>query len=188
MTGPKTEEDITPLVDRFLGELIANPKITQGDALVRAGSTAANPSAAAAALLKQPKVRAALRVRRDDLREALQIDALSVARKVATLVEADIPDIFDATGNLLPMNQWPAGCRSAVSQIEFDNPVWLDGEEMPRPRVKKVKFVDKLAALTILNKMLGLEQPKKVDITSNGQTTGIAQVLVIGDKRVTFGG
>lgn len=190
-TRTATAEGLTPLEDRFVMELLADPRVSAGEALLRAGSKAKSPSVAsqgASQMLAKPRVIAALQERRSDLRAALGLDALEVARKLKELVEADIPDIFDEDGTLLELDKWPPGTRAAVSSITFDNPVFVEdehGQKVKKPRIKSVKFTDKLKTWEMLIRLLDIQPPKRVDVTSNGQSIG-TQVLVIGDKKIEF--
>ena len=179
----QTAGRLTPLQDRFISELLLDQKISPGKALERAGSTAKNLAAAAGMMLSNPKVRAELEERRKDVREALGIDALAIAQKLKDLMESDIPDVFDANGFLLPLSKWPEAARSAVSSITFDNPVF--GESELRPRIKTVKFIDKLKAIEMLTRLLDIQPPKRVDHTSGGEKIG-SQTLVIGDMKIEF--
>ena len=182
-----TEEGLTPLEDQFVWELLMNPRITQGEAVSRAGSTSQNPSTTASLMLSRPRVQAALQSRRADLQVLLGLDALDAARKLKELAEADVPDIFQADGTLLPMDQWPPGARSAVSSITFDNPVLSEdarGEVSTKPRIKAVKFVDKLKVWEMLIKLVGIQAPEQGVGSGGGDTT--VQVLQIGDMKISF--
>lgn len=175
------DDDLSPLEDRFISEVLANPKISKGEALERAGSTAKDLSRAASEMLSRPHVKRAMSVRRADLRAALGIDALTVAQEIAAMARAEVPDIFDEFGMLLPVSQWPAGARAAISSITFDNPAFTDTGI--QPRIKSVKFVDKLKAYEMLQRLLDLQAPSSTSGDGDGAKT---QVLVIGDMKIAF--
>lgn len=184
----QTDEDLTPLEDRFLSELVCDPKITAGEALRRAGSTLKNLDSAASRMLSKPLVRIALMARRRDLQTAMKLDALDVARKVRDLAFSEVPDIFDEMGNLLPMGEWPADARASVASIQFDNPTICEGPDgnlIAKPRIKSVKFVDKPKMVEMLIRLLGIQAAKMGEQEDDGENTG-TQTLKIGEINIVF--
>lgn len=89
--------------------------------------------------------------------EALKdlIDPERVLRAIAALAYFDLASMFDAGGNLLPVSQWPDGIGTALAGIETVKRN-LDHADGVVDEVVKIKPYDKLKALEMLAKHLGL--------------------------------
>lgn len=97
-----------------------------------------------------PQVKRAAAQRLADL-----IDPDRALRELASLAYSDIRDIFDADGNLLPIQQLPAHVAAAISSIEvvIKNAAAGDGHT---DRVHKIRLWDKPKMLATLLQHLGL--------------------------------
>lgn len=105
-------------------------------------------------------------IRTDSARAARYAQALedrkewakeSILRELKRASLIDIRRLYDASGNLLPVSDWPDEVASAVTQVE----VFEEFEGHGRDRVKvgevrKVKLVDKLKALELKGKTQAL--------------------------------
>ena len=99
----------------------------------------------------QVKAKAAQRVR-DMLAEALDPDQLM--REIARIAYADMGELYDDAGNLLPVKDWPADVRRAVAHLEVvkQNLTAGDGKV---DIVMKPRPWDKVKALEMLAKYHG---------------------------------
>ena len=83
------------------------------------------------------------------------IDPNRALREAARLSYSDVRELFDDTGRLKPMKDWPDGIAAAVSSVEVlqRNVTAGDGEQ---EHVHKIKLWDKPKNLEMLFKHLGL--------------------------------
>ncbi len=109
-----------------------------------------------ACLLKQaPAVKARIAELARAITEEAAIDAQAMLREAACIASSDITLLFDEAGELLPMADWPASMRAAVSSIEMI-PEYRRGNDECIGYRKKLKLWDKNAALDKIFKHLGL--------------------------------
>ena len=89
--------------------------------------------------------------------EALKelIDPERVLRAMADLAYFDLRAVFDEAGNLLPVAEWPEGLGRSLAAIETVKRN-LDHADGVVDQVVKIKPYDKLKALEMLAKHLGL--------------------------------
>lgn len=127
---------------------------------------------------RAPQVRRKARQRiADMLAEA--IDPNRVLREAGRLAYSDIRQLFDASGNFLPINEWPDDIARAVSSVEVvkKNVTTGDGKV---DDVLKVRLWDKTSKLTNLMKHHG-QLTEKVELSGS---VNIVDRLVAGRKRV----
>jgi hypothetical protein len=65
-------------------------------------------------LVKDSEVQALLKQRREQIASKLKLTTETVLRRLAEIIEADITQLLDAKGNILPVKAWPAEVRRAV--------------------------------------------------------------------------
>jgi len=70
-------------------------------------------------LVKDSEVQALLKQRREQIASKLSLTTDSVIRRLAEIVEADITQLLDARGGILPVKEWPAEVRRAVASIKW---------------------------------------------------------------------
>ena len=87
----------------------------------------------------------------------------------------DVGQLHDADGNLLPLQQLPEDARRAVVQFEAES-VGQDGEAVTQ--LRRVKLADKLKALELLARHLGMLKDK---VEHSGTVT--LEELVLGSYR-----
>lgn len=83
------------------------------------------------------------------------IDPNRALREIATLAYSNIQGVFDNRGNLLPPHKWPEDVARTVRKIEVVKRNITVGDGL-LDDVHKVEFWDKLKALEMLAKHLGL--------------------------------
>lgn len=91
------------------------------------------------------------------------IDPDRALREAAALAYSDITELYDAEGRLLPMKEWPAHIRAAVSGIETVRGN-VDKGDGKFDEVARIRLWDKPKNLEMLFKHLGL-LTEKLDIT-----------------------
>lgn len=97
-----------------------------------------------------PRVRAKANERLADL-----IDPDRALREAARLAYADIRQLYDPQGRLKPIKDWPDDLAAAIGGVEFVRRN-VDGADGHTDDVIKVKAWDKVRALEMLFKHLGL--------------------------------
>jgi len=108
------------------------------------------------------------------------IDPDRALREAARLAYSDIRTLFDASGNLLPLQHWPDGIAAAVSAVEIVKKN-LEAGDGHTDTVHKLKLWDKSKSLEMLFKHLGL-LVDKVQLEVKGDAELLAR-LAEGRKR-----
>jgi phage terminase small subunit len=150
---------ITAKQRRFVEEYLLD--LNASAAARRAGyaCTSAGP------LMALPAVKEAIQAEMDarSVRTHVRLD--SVLLELKRLAMFDPATLFDADGNLLPLDQMPEDARHSIAGIEV-NEVWEGfGEDRAQTGVlKKVKLLDRNSALDKLMKHLGAYAADKLEI------------------------
>lgn len=141
---------------RFVEEYLRDGNGTRAymAAYPRSGYAAAR--AGAARLRKVPAVAAELKAARAAQRRRTRLDADRLLRELAAVAFSDIGDLFDADGSPLPPLLIDPVTRSAVASLTVTRTVSASGEVTETFRVR---FWDKLRALELLARHLGLGRP-----------------------------
>lgn len=133
------------------------------------------------AMLAQPKVRTELERRRAEIQQKVQqstqLTAEDLVRELIPLLTFDIRTIFNNDGDLLPLDQWPAGAGKAVASLEIE--ALFSGAGKDRIQIgfnKRVRLWSKTDAADRLAKIIGAYKPLGLDITP-GSVKGISDVL-----------
>lgn len=166
-------DDLTPLQQRFVEEYILDLNATQ--AAGRAGSKAKDLAAAGAELLRNPNVERAIDQAKSKRSEATQINANWVLSRLAAEADADLADLYDEDGRLLPVKQWPkiwrqglvAGVKTSVSE---DGVAILD-----------VKVSDRVRRLELIGKHINVSAFQEV--VQHKGLEGLADRLARAKKR-----
>lgn len=83
---------------------------------------------------------------------ANEITAQRVMTELGRIAFGDMRDIFDAEGNLLPVQQWDADAAGRVSAIDVETRWEGRGDNAEPVTIKKIRTYDKMAALGLLAK------------------------------------
>lgn len=130
----------------------------RGDlAAIAAGYAEASAKRRAVTLLARPSVQKLIRDRQAELATSHRLTTDSVMAELSKIVHADPRKLFDDSGALLPIRQWPDDMAGAVASIEVDE--LFDGKGKGRKFIgytKKVKFWDKNSGIEKAMKHLGL--------------------------------
>ena len=120
----------------------------------RAGYGARSARFRASKLLANVAVASAIReaLERSFTKAQLSIERIDAA--LAAVCFSDIRRFYDANGRLLPTSEWPADVAAAVAGLETIERA--HGKSKATTQVTKVKLWDKVSALTLAARRLGM--------------------------------
>jgi len=123
-------------------------------AAIRAGYKVTNARQVASDLLADPKIMAAIDDAMHDRIERTKIDADWVLKRLADEADADLADLFDDAGSLLPVEEWPLIWRQGlVSGIDSEEMYSGEGEERKLIGYsRKIKLADRVRRLELIGK------------------------------------
>lgn len=104
--------DLTPKQARFVSEYLIDLNATQ--AAVRAGYSEKTAQQMGAENLSKPMVKAAIDSAIKSRTIETQIDANWVLRRLAAEADADVNDLYDETGAIKPVREWPLIWRQGL--------------------------------------------------------------------------
>lgn len=167
-------DELTPLQQRFVEEYLIDMNASQ--AAGRAGSKAKDLSVAGAEFLANPRVAAAIDAAKIKRSEKTEIDAAWVLRRLAAEAEADVGDLYDEGGRLLPVKDWPkiwrqglvAGVKTVISE---DGVAVID-----------VKLSDRVRRLELIGKHVKVNAFQ--DVVQHKGLEGLADRLARARKRI----
>ena len=143
---------LTPKQARFVEEFLLDLNATQ--AAIRAGYSAKNADKIGSQNLQKPEVRAAIDAAKDARSERAQIDGIWVLQRLVEECEADLADLYDDDGALLPVNDWPLIFRQGLVQgMEVEE--LFEGQDRERVhigRVRKIKLDSRIKRIELLGK------------------------------------
>jgi phage terminase small subunit len=163
-----------PKHERFVAEFLVDLNAKQ--AAIRAGYSPRSAEVTGCKLLSNPKVAAAIAEGQKRVLDKLELSAERVLLELSRIAISDIRAVFDERGNLLQINGLPEGIAAAVASVEVVTRSIGEGEV---EYVHKIKFWDKLRALELLAKRLGLVKEQHEHSGKNGGPI---------ETRVVFGG
>ena len=144
---------LSPKQQRFVDEYLLDLNATQ--AAIRAGYSEATAQEQSSRLLSNVMVREAIDAALANRSERTQIDADYVLTRLAAEAEADMADIFDPDGALLPVKDWPAIWRKGlVAGVDVE--LGQDGAT-----VQKVRFSDRIKRLELIGKHVAVQAFQK---------------------------
>lgn len=157
----KKRKSFSDQVNCFIEALIANPNVTRAYMRAYPASTAASACASGHRLLRNALVKRAVELGRKDRLDRYGLDADEAMRRIALIGRADIRELFDERGAMLPVSEWPAEVALAVKGIKrtghrttvsFDSRlaalklIAAAGGKLSRPEKTKVSLADLLFA------------------------------------------
>jgi phage terminase small subunit len=150
-------QTITAKQARFIAEYLID--LNGSEAAIRAGYSPGSARRIATRLLREPNIAAEVQRRQAEHLERAGITAEGVLEQLQLIASFDPISIYDEHLNVMPLRDWPAAARAAVSS--YDTGTRGNGADA-KETVVKVKFESKLQALALLAKHLGLltNQPK----------------------------
>lgn len=99
-----------------------------------------------------PAVRARVQELTDQVYAAGMVSAQRVMQELGRLSFGDVRDLYDDEGNLIPPHLWSADVAARVASIDVETKWEGKGDEAVPVTVRKIRFYDKVAPLTILAK------------------------------------
>jgi len=143
------------------------------EAAIAAGYGKAGAKSRGSELLQLPEIQAALRAAEEKIAAKALVTEEQIILELLAVAFNDIGDAFDADGKLLPLQRlreltadevdlqdakrMPEKIRRAIASVEVDELFEGSGEDRAQVGfTRKVKFVDKLRALELLGKHLGM--------------------------------
>ncbi len=105
-------------------------------------------------LARLPKVQEFMRALRDQTLDYSDVSTTQVQGEITRVAFSDIRQLFDAAGEILPVEKWPAAVAAAVSSYEEE--VSANGLRLKR----KIKMWDKPGALKLLADIKGMTNAK----------------------------
>ncbi len=145
---------LTPLQERFCQEYIKDLNAAQ--AAGRAGSKAENLSVAGSEFLANPKVQVEISRLKAERAARTKIDADWLLKRLAAEAEADVADLYDEHGNLLPVQDWPNIWRKGLVQ-GIDIEVLKNDEGEGGAIVKKIRVSDRVKRLEMIGKHIAVQ-------------------------------
>lgn len=155
---------LTPLRQRFVEEYLVDMNGT--DAAIRAGYSAKSAKAQASQLLAVPEVQAAVSAAQASRSARTKIDADWVLNRLAEEADADVADLYDESGALKPVKDWPLIWRKGlvvgmdVEEIKEDGVV-VGVIRKPRfsERIKRIELIGKHVGVRAFREQLGIGDP-----------------------------
>lgn len=146
--------ELTPKQARFVSEYLIDLNATQ--AAIRAGYSEKTANEIGAENLAKPSIKAAIDAAIQSRTIETKIDANWVLKRLADEAEADIADLYDDNGNILPVKQWPKIWRQGLVQgieTETTRPKGSKGTGQWRGKTQDVHDEDDPAEETIVTKI-----------------------------------
>lgn len=159
----ETADEIAKRQERFCQEYIKDLNGTK--AAERAGYSEKNATEQASRLLTKANVKAHVQKLLDQRSERTAITADLVLQELLKVAKSDLRKLFDDSGKLLSVDEWPDDVALAVSSVEVEE--LFDGHGKDKTHIgytKKLRLWDKIRSLELLGKHLKLFTDR-VDIT-----------------------
>lgn len=153
---------LTARQSAFVDEYLRDLNATQ--AAIRAGYSAKTAYSQGERLLRNVEVSAAITAAKTARSERTKIDADWVLTRLADEAEADVADIYDDTGNLRPVKEWPLIWRKGlVAGIETVREVVGESRngEPEFAMVQKVKLSDRIKRVELIGKHVDVQAFKE---------------------------
>ena len=147
-------QKLTPKEQRFCDEYIVDLNATQ--AAIRAGYSRHTARSIGSENLTKPAIINQIEYAKTERATQTGIDAAWVVTRLANEVEADINDIYDDDGAVLPVSEWPLIWRQGlVTGIDVEMIKGPNGCEMGM--VKKIRFSDRVKRLELIGKHVSVK-------------------------------
>lgn len=163
---------MTPKQARFVQEYLVDLNATQ--AAVRAGYSKRTAVKIGSENLLKPDITREIKKAMDERAERTGVSAERVLHEIARIAFLDIRKAFNADGSMKPLDQLDDDTAAAIAGLEVPEELDEDGEVV-RARLKKLKLSDKLGALTLLARHLGMLNDK---LTLKGDAENPLTLLV----------
>ena len=155
------DDKLTGKQQKFVGAMAIEDNATK--AALAAGYSPPSASSIGSENLQKPAVALAVAAERAAACVRNNVTQDRILEGLARIAFADIRDIFDSNGALLPMDQWTDDISHAISSLET---IELTSEGVKYGELSKIKQADRLTALKLLGQYMEL-------FTENVKHTGI---------------
>lgn len=166
---------MTPKQAAFVREYLID--LNGKEAAIRAGYSAKTAKELAYKLMHSPAVLAAIKKTMDERARRVKVDADWVLRRLHDEATADIAQLYDDAGNLLPVKQWPMVFRQGLV-------VGVDIEDDQGVKVRKIKMLDRTKTIELLGKHVGVgafkERIEVEDVTDRAEQMRQARAKRLG--------
>jgi phage terminase small subunit len=158
---------------RFVQEYMIDLNATQ--AAIRAGYSEKTAGSQSFDLLQKPEIQDAISQAKSERASETKIDAAWVLKRLAAEADADVADLYDEDGRLLPVNRWPKIWRQGLvaglkTQVSEDGVAIID-----------VKLSDRVRRLELIGKHIGVNAFQ--EIVQHKGLEGLADRLDRASKR-----
>lgn len=158
---------LTPKQQRFVEEYLIDLNATQ--AAIRAGYSAKTAHSQGERLLRNVEAAKAIADALAARSERTKVDADWVLKRLTAEAEADLGDLYDDDGNILPVKQWPLIWRQGlVAGVETVREKGRDGDD--GSFVDKIKLSDRIRRIDLLGKHIDVQAFRdrvEVDVTDD---------------------
>ncbi|MDI4655549.1 terminase small subunit [Xanthobacter autotrophicus] len=162
---------MTPKQTRFVQEYLVDLNATQ--AAVRAGYSKRTAVKIGSENLLKPDIAREIQRAMDERAARTGITAERVLQELARIAFLDIRKAFNADGSMKPLDQIDDETAAAIAGLEVAETFNDDGEHTGS--VRKIKLSDKIGALTLLARHLGMLNDK---LTLKGDAENPLTLLV----------
>lgn len=156
---PRDADGLTAKQARFVGEYLAADDPDPASVYLAAGYKARTRYVAqvcASQLLKLPKIAARIANARQKQQDRVQIKADDVLRRLCEIADLDLADVIAEDGTLLDVHGMQEKVRKSLAGIETEERTFGEGESAVSTRTHKVRLADRLRALELIGKHLGM--------------------------------
>lgn len=127
------------------------------EAAIRAGYSERSAKARASILLADPVIQTELAKAREAIAERVTVTVQDIVTELARVAFFDIRTLFDENGNLKPVAELDDNAARALAGIDIVNEKReTDDDISVHEYTKRIKVADKLKALEMLGKYLGM--------------------------------
>lgn len=131
----------------------------------------------ASKILRKPNIQERIEEIRKYTTGKFNITRERIAKEYARIAFADRTKIFDAEGNVMPLNELDEEIKAIISGLDIEE---LYAGDTNIGKTKKVKTYDKKGALDSLAKMFGFNEPEKIKSEiQNSFPGGVLQIVVV---------
>ena len=144
---------LTAQRQRFVEEYLVDLNGTE--AAIRAGYSPRSAKAQASQLLALPEVQVAVSAAKASRSDRTKIDADWVLNRLAEEADADVADLYDESGALKPVKDWPLIWRKGlVAGLDVEE---VREEGVTIAVVRKVKLSDRTKRIELIGKHVGVQ-------------------------------
>ncbi|MBY3038921.1 terminase small subunit [Rhizobium laguerreae] len=175
-------EELTAKEARFVDEYLIDLNAT--NAAIRAGYKKHTARQAGSRLLSNVDIQAAIERAKLERSERTKIDADWVLTRLADEAQADLAEIYDDNGDLLPVEDWPLIWRQGlVSGIKIEALYEGEGEDRIQiGHVKEIKLTDRVRRLELIGKHIRVNAFQ--DVVEHKGLNALADRLERAQKRL----